>query len=105
MYSFVGEEKKLFDYMRTRGFPVYHRSNLFFRDIESAIRDYLREREGRDTSLRILERMTTDFIADLQSRGIIVPFTKNTYILHLEDYRLKPAGKDEETSSKEEPVL
>ncbi|MBR9978796.1 MAG: hypothetical protein KFH87_11985 [Bacteroidetes bacterium] len=103
MYTFVGEEKELFDYMRTRGFPVYDRSNLFLRDIESAIRDYLREREGRDVGLRVLEHMTTDFIADLQARGIIVPFIKNTYILHLEDYRLKPAINDEESGSEEEP--
>jgi hypothetical protein len=95
MHSFAGKERELFDYMRERGFPVYHLSNLFVRDIESAMRDYLRDRQGRDIGLRVLEKMTREFIEDLRSRGIIEPFSKNTYVLHLEDYRLKPATVEE----------
>ncbi len=90
MTSFIGREKELFDFMRKRGIPVYHLSNIFVRDIQAAIREFTRAIDDRDLGTREIDRLAADFVTDLEKRGIIVPFATNTYILHQEEYRLKP---------------
>jgi hypothetical protein len=95
MTSFVGREKELFDYMRERNIPVYHHSNLFTRDVQTAIRDYIRERENRDIMTLEVDRLAAEFLDDLERRRVIVPFRPNSYTLELEEYRLEPAKKEE----------
>ncbi len=94
MTSFVGREKELFDHMREKGIPVYHLSNLFVRDIQAAIRDIARQKENTDIGTREIDRLAAEFVADLEKRGVIVPFRNNTYVLHMEEYRLKPVEKE-----------
>lgn len=100
--SFVGRERELFDHMRERGIPVYHLSNLFVRDIQAAIRDFAREKENTDIGTREIDRLAEEFVSDLEHRGVIIPFRNNTYVLHMEEYRLKSA-KDEETETAASP--
>lgn len=97
MNSFVGRETVLFDYMREHGIPVYHKSNLFVRDVQAAVRGYMREKENEDIGTLEIDRLAAEFITDLEKRGIIVPFHNNTYVLHLESYQLQPV-KAEETA-------
>jgi hypothetical protein len=94
MKSFVGHEILLFDYMRERSLPVYHESILFVRDVQSAIRDYMREKENTVLGTLEVDRLADEFIADLELRGRIVPFGNNTYLLKFENYRL-PSTKAE----------
>ena len=105
MKSFVGREILLFDYMRERSFPVYHESILFVRDVQSAIRDYMREKENTVLGTLDVDRLADEFISDLELRGLIVLFRNNTYLLQLENYRLPstkaeaPAEKDAEAAT------
>ncbi|MFZ1729268.1 MAG: hypothetical protein WBQ23_01465 [Bacteroidota bacterium] len=94
MTSFIGREKELFDFMRKRKIPVYHRSNIFLRDIQAAIREFTREIDDRDLGTREIDRLAAEFVSDLEKRGVIEQFRPNTYILHLEEYQLKPAVKE-----------
>ena len=96
MDSFIGRETLLFDYMRAHGYPVYHQSNLFTRDVQSAIREYMREKENRDIGTLEVYRLAEEFIVDLERRGVIVPFRNKTFILQMEQYRLHPKAKDEQ---------
>ena len=98
MTSFVGREKEVFDFMRQRNIPVYHKSNLFTRDVQTAIRDFVRERENRDIVMLEVDALTADFLADLEKRGLIVPFRHHSYILQMPDYRLEPAKKEPATA-------
>lgn len=95
MSSFVGRETELFDYMREHGYPVYHMSNLFVRDVQAAIREYMRKKENRDIGTLEVDRLAEEFIKDAEARGVITPFRNNTYILHLEKYRLEPVAATE----------
>ncbi|MFA6232569.1 MAG: hypothetical protein WC824_00100 [Bacteroidota bacterium] len=90
MTSFIGRERELFDFMRQRGIPVYHLSNLFIRDIQAAIRDFYRDKNDKDLGTREIDRLASEFVSDLEKRNVIVAFRPNTYILHMEDYQLKP---------------
>lgn len=91
MTSFIGRERELFDFMRQRGIPVYHLSNLFMRDIQAAIRDFSRDKNDKDLGTREIDRLASEFASDLEKRNVIVAFRPNTYTLHMEDYQLKPA--------------
>jgi hypothetical protein len=104
MNSFVGHETVLFDYMREHGIPVYHKSNLFVRDVQAAVRGYMREKENEDIGTLEIDRLAAEFITDLEKRGIIVPFGSNTYILHLESYQLQPAKVEESAETAETSV-
>ena len=104
MDSFVGRETLLFDYMRAHGYPVYHQSNLFVRDVQAAIREYAREKEHRDIGTLEVDRLAAEFVADLERRGVAVPFRHQTYILQMEAYRLQPAATEEKTAEAEAPA-
>ena len=98
MDSFIGKEKELFDYMRQNGFPVYHLSNFFYRDIQYAIRDFIRDHSGKDIGSRKMERLAEEFVADLEGRNILRPQAANTWVLFDERYRL-PSEKEKEVSA------
>ena len=38
----------ILDFMKSKGYPVFHKSNIFRRDIEYAIRDYSRTKTRKD---------------------------------------------------------
>ena len=91
----IGNEHELFAFMMDHGFPVYHRSNMFLRDVEYAVRDYYRARHGIDLGTRKSDAIATEFIADLERRGVLKPYALHAWILNDERY-LKPAPVKEE---------
>jgi hypothetical protein len=88
MQSFIGKKDDLFTFMRANDFPVYHLSNMFYRDIEYAIRDYERVHESKDIGGREANRMALELVADLENKGILRPHGRNTWILFDEKYAL-----------------
>ncbi|MDX9757975.1 MAG: hypothetical protein RBU27_02345 [Bacteroidota bacterium] len=95
MKSFVGSETVLFDYMRAQGIPVYHKSNLFVRDVQAAIRGYMRDITHKDIGTLAVDRLAEEFLADLRTRGIAVPYAGNAFTLHLDSYQLKPRKEEQ----------
>lgn len=102
MTSFIGREKELFDFMRKRGIPVYHRSNIFVRDIQAAVREFTREIDDKALGTLEIDRIADEFVSDLEKRGIIIPFRANTYTLQLEEYQLKPVVEEKAVEAAEE---
>ncbi|MCB2204322.1 hypothetical protein KQI65_06190 [bacterium] len=100
MQTFVGKKKELFDFMRENDFPVYHASNIFYRDLQYAIRDYIRVHEGKDIGTRKMEELAREFVADLEREGILKPFARNTWLLNDVEYLL-PSQVEEETPAAE----
>ena len=94
MRSFVGKKKELFDFMRANDFPVYHASNIFYRDVQYAIRDYVRVHEGKDVGRRESDTLASDFVNDLVTKGVMKPFSRNTWILNDTDYLLPSTAGD-----------
>ena len=97
----AANRNELFSFMRTNNFPVYHLSNIFFRDMEYAIRDYVRSHEGKDIGGREAGRLASAFVADLEQQEILRPHGKNTWILFDEEYSLK---SEEQQEGEEESV-
>lgn len=92
--SIVGKEKELFTFMKQRGYPVYHMSNMFLRDIQYGIRDYYRTTFGKDIGSRKSDTFAENFIADMESKGLLRRFTHNTWILLMPEF-LNPAKTEE----------
>ncbi len=88
MRSFVGKKKELFDFMRANDFPVYHASNIFYRDMQYAIRDYVRVHEGKDIGWRECEALAAPFVRDLEEKDVLRPFARNTWVLNDPAYLL-----------------
>jgi hypothetical protein len=103
MESFVGKEENIFRYMLDNGYPVYHLSNLFYRDVQYAIRDYFRDHHGKDIGWRISDRMARELVEDLERRGVLRPQATNTWVLFDERYRLPPQ-KEQEVEKESAPA-
>jgi hypothetical protein len=88
MHTVVDNDTELLDFMREHGFPVFHLSNIFYRDFQYGVRDFLRAREGVDVGARKADEIAAQVIADMESRRILQPHSRNTWILHHERYRL-----------------
>lgn len=103
MRSFIGKKTELFDFMRANAFPVYHASNIFYRDIQYAIRDYVRANEGKDIGWRESDALASAFVRDLEEKDVLRPFANNTWILNDTDYLLPSTAdsKQEETAGEE----
>ena|GEM_PF-537243 len=95
MPNLIGNETELLDFMKRSGFPVFHLSNMFFRDVQYAVRDYYRASEGKDIGTRKADELAAQVIADMEKRGILAPHSRNTWVLHHERYLVpKAAGKE-----------
>lgn len=92
--SIIGKEKELFTFMKEHGYPIFHLSNMFLRDIQYGIRDYYRKSYNKDIGTRKSDAFAKDFITDLESKSILQRFTHNTWILHMEDF-LNPMKVEE----------
>ncbi|MDT8325036.1 MAG: hypothetical protein RRA94_13060 [Bacteroidota bacterium] len=96
MRSFVGKKNELFDFMRDNDFPVYHASNIFYRDLQYAIRDYVRAKEGKDIGWRESDALAATFVRDLEEKDVLRPFSRNTWVLNDTQYLLPSTAETTE---------
>ena len=82
-------------------YPLFHLSNVFFRDLHFGIREYL-EKNGLKVGYGDAENVTREFIKDLEGQGILAPVDQQTWTVHYPEFRtpqakpaepLKPAPK------------
>lgn len=105
MIGFTADNRNvLFHFMRENNFPVYHLSNMFFRDMEYAIRDYVRAQEGRDIGGREAGRLASVFVADLEKQKILRPHGRNTWILFDENYWLLKEVREDAVTDETAPA-
>ncbi len=95
--SVVGKEKELFTFMKEKGYPIFHLSNIFLRDIEYGIRDYYRAHTKKDIGTRTSILLASEFVKALEEKNIIAPLSKNTWLLQMPEFLNKPK---EETQGK-----
>jgi|WetSurMetagenome_2_1015567.scaffolds.fasta_scaffold12816_4 hypothetical protein len=86
-------DQEVLKYLRGR-FPVFHLSNVFFRDIQFGIQSYLK---GRDLKVnyRLAEEIARQFIAKLEREKIFRPIDRQTWMVNFEEFRkplVKPAA-------------
>lgn len=80
----INEERTVLNYLKAR-YPLYHKSNVFFRDIQFGIKHYL---ESRDIKLTYTEseNLAYEFIHHLQSKGILRKLNEQIYLLNYPEF-------------------
>jgi hypothetical protein len=74
-------------------FPLYHQSNVFFRDIQYGIQVFL-ERKGIRSGYPESEQIARSFAAMLEREGVFVPIDRQSWALNYPEFRTpksKPA--------------
>ena len=89
----LNNDQEVLKYLKGR-FPVFHLSNIFFRDIQFGIQSYLK---GRDLKVnyRLAEDIARQFVAKLERERIFRPIDRQTWMVNCEEFRkplVKPAA-------------
>ncbi len=85
--------KEVLQFLKQR-YPLFHLSNVFFRDLHYGIREYL-EQKGMKMGYSAGEEVAREFIRELEGQKILVPVDSQTWTLHYPDFR-KPQAKPAE---------
>ena len=78
-------------FLRTR-YPLYHLSNVFFRDIQYGIQILL-ERRGVKVGYMDSERLAQEFVSRLEKKKVLVPIDRQSWVLYYEDFRTTPVKR------------
>jgi hypothetical protein len=81
----LDQHKDVLNFLKTR-FPVYHLSNVFFRDIQYGIRTYL-ERKGKKIRYSDAEELAHAYTHKLESEGILRAVDHQTWVVDYPEYR------------------
>ncbi len=79
-------------------FLLFHRSNVFFRDLQYGIQEYLGQ-HGMSLNYRNAERVATAVVGALEQAGLLVRVDEHTWWLQYEPFRLAPAVKPAASSA------
>lgn len=78
--------------MRRTRKPVFHKSNLFFRDIQFAVRDYFDVIERSPVTLLEAERMARLIVEDYERKGVLVPVNNQAFRLEYPEWKTPEDG-------------
>jgi hypothetical protein len=85
----LANDKEVLRYLKSR-FPVFHLSNVFFRDIHYGIMEYLREHK-MTVRYQDGEKIARAFIEKLEYQKILRPLDRLTWMVQYADFRTPPA--------------
>ncbi len=83
------EPERFLDFLRSKRYGVYHRSNLFFRDIQYGLWRFLQENQSK-LSYADMERLTQEVVDDWEHKGMLKRINRQSFELNMPDY-LTPA--------------
>jgi len=84
-------------------FPVYHLSNVFFRDIQYGIQSLLEEK-GMKVRYPEAERLAAKFVETMERQQIFVPIDEQTWVVRLEDFKTPTVQKTPARASADRPA-
>ncbi len=82
----------LLGFMRRTRKPVFHKSNIFFRDIQYAIRDYFDTVEREPVTIPQAERMARDVVELYTQSGILREVNNQAYVLDSPEWMTPKSG-------------
>lgn len=94
-----GREREIFRYMKGHGYPVFHRSTIFLRDIQYGVRDYFREVQHLDLSTRESDANAQTLIDNLVRAGELVPFRENVWLVNIEEFLNPPKAEEKKEAA------
>ena len=77
--------REVLQFLKSR-FPLYHQSNIFFRDVQYGILAFL-ERKGKKTGYTAGESIARAFIAALEKENILQPVDRQSWAVNLPEYK------------------
>lgn len=78
------EERTLLSYLKSK-YPLFHKSNVFFRDIQFGIKYYLETREIK-INYTESEILASEFIKHLENKGILKRISEQIFLLNYPEY-------------------
>ncbi|SRR5579883_972511 len=90
--KYFGNPEVLLGFMRRTRKPVFHKSNIFFRDVQYAIRDYFDTVEREPVSIPEAAEMANEVIALYTKRGLLRQVNNQAYLLNFPEFSTPKAG-------------
>lgn len=84
LQNLINEERTVLNYLKSK-YPLFHRSNVFYRDLQFGIKHYLENREIKLTYTES-EELANLFIDYLISKGILKKINEQIYLLNYPDF-------------------
>jgi hypothetical protein len=78
-------DAEVLGFLKTR-YPIYHLSNVFFRDVQYGIQTLL-ERRGVKVGYADAETLARDFTRKLEKKKMLVPIDNQSWVLYNEAYK------------------
>ena len=73
----ISNKKLFFNFMKEK-YPVFKESNIFFRDLQYAIRNYYMKK-GKTIDYQKAEKIALEFIENLVNRGELKKISNNAW--------------------------
>lgn len=101
------EPKRFLEFLRQNRYEVYHRSNLFFRDIQYGLWRYLQENQSK-VSYADMERLAKEVVDEWERQGTLKRINRQSFELNMPEYLTvvpaAEAGKEETEPPKGKPA-
>lgn len=94
--------KEVLQFLKQR-YPLFHSSNVFFRDLHYGVREYL-EGKGMKLGYRAGEDVARDFIRELETEKILVPVDTQTWTLNYPEFKKAPVKAAEPAKPAPKPA-
>jgi len=85
----LNDDIEVLTFLKDR-YPLYHLSNIFFRDIQYGIQ-MLFERRGARISYTEAEQQAREFVERLEKKKIFVPIDRQSWALYYEEFKTRPS--------------
>ena len=89
---YFGNPEVLLGFMRRTRKPVFHKSNIFLRDVQFAIRDYFDTVEREPVTLVEAERMATSVIGLYERQGLLRKVNNQAWVLDSPEWVTPKSG-------------
>jgi hypothetical protein len=87
----LNNERDVLSYLKTR-FPLFHESNIFFRDVQYGIQSMLRE-QGIRVSYTEAERLARDILERLERTSVLIRLDRQTWRVNDMEYKTPQVKK------------
>ncbi len=88
-YNLLVSEKEKFLHFFKHRFPVFHNSNIFYRDIEYTVRYYLDSRNQKVKAGELI-KITADLIKYFEGAGVFVYMSPKTWMVNYPEFSTTP---------------
>jgi len=85
----LDRKKDVLAFLKSR-FPLYDKSNVFFRDIQYGIQVFL-GRKGIKAGYPESERIAHEFVSLMEQEGVFVAIDRQSWALHYPEFRTPPS--------------